>query len=59
MNARQILLIATGEDKAQAVRDAVCGEVTPQLQASILRTHRDVLFLLDRGAASLLDEKGA
>ncbi len=59
MNARQILLIATGEDKAQAVRDAVCGEVTPQLQASILRTHRDVLFLLDRGAASLLDRKGA
>lgn len=54
MNARQILLLATGESKAQAVRDAVYGEVTPRVQASILRTHSDVIFLLDRGAASLL-----
>lgn len=54
MNARQILLIATGEEKAQAVREAVYGDVTPQIQASILRTHPDVLFLLDKGAASLL-----
>lgn len=54
MNARQILLIATGEEKAQAVREAVYGDVTPRIQASILRTHPDALFLLDRGAASLL-----
>lgn len=54
MNARQILLIAAGADKAQAVRDAVCGEVTPQVQASILRTHRDVIFLLDKEAAARL-----
>lgn len=54
MNARQILLIATGESKARAVREAVYGDVTPQIQASILRTHPDVLFLLDRSAASLL-----
>lgn len=54
MNARQILLIATGESKAQAVREAVYGDVTPKIQASILRTHPDVIFLLDRGAASLL-----
>ncbi len=54
MNARQILLIATGESKARAVREAVYGDVTPRIQASILRTHPDVIFLLDRGAASLL-----
>ncbi len=54
MNAHAILLIATGEDKAQAIRDAVYGDVNPQTQASILRTHPNVVFLLDKAAASLL-----
>lgn len=54
MNARQVLLIATGESKARAVRDTLLGEVTPDVQASILRTHRNVVFLLDEGAASML-----
>lgn len=54
MNAGQILLIATGEDKAEAVRRSVCGEVDPQVQASILRTHPQVIFLLDKAAAAQL-----
>lgn len=52
--ARTVLLIATGKEKAEAVRAAVRGEITPQVQASILQTHPDVHFLLDRDAASLL-----
>lgn len=54
MNARQVLLIATGEDKADAVRRAIREDVTPRVQASILRTHPDVIFLLDKAAASML-----
>ena len=54
MNARRVLLIATGADKAQAIRRAIREDVNPQVQASILRTHRDVIFLLDRAAAGLL-----
>lgn len=54
MQARQVLLIATGKDKAEAVHNAIYGEVSPRVQASILRTHPNVLFLLDQGAASLL-----
>ena len=54
MNARCVLLIATGVDKAKALRDAVYGEIDPSVQASILRTHPNVFFLLDEGAASLL-----
>jgi len=54
MAARQILLLATGEDKAEAIRDTVKGDITPQVQASILRTHPNVVVLLDREAASLL-----
>lgn len=54
MSARQILLLATGEGKAEAVRGAIHGEVTPQLPASILRTHPNTIFLLDKGAAKKL-----
>ena len=54
MNARQVLLIATGSDKADAVRRAIREDVNPQIQASILRTHPDALFLLDRAAAAQL-----
>ena len=54
MNARRILLLATGADKAEAIRAAVYGDINPKTQASILRTHSDVIFLLDKAAAGLL-----
>lgn len=54
VSARKVLLIATGKDKAEAIRGAVQGDVSPHLPASILRTHPQVTFLLDRDAASLL-----
>ncbi len=54
MQARQVLLIATGADKADAIRQAVEGDVSPLCQASILRTHPNVIFLLDEAAASQL-----
>ena len=57
MQARQVLLIATGEDKAEAVRMALEEDVSPQWQASILRTHPEAIFLLDEGAASKLKRK--
>lgn len=40
--------------KAEAVRAAVEGPVTPDVPASILQTHRDCQLHLDRAAASLL-----
>ena len=51
MAAREIVLIAMGEDKAQAVYDAVHGDVTRRVQASVLRAHPHTVFLLDREAA--------
>ncbi|MDD3213051.1 MAG: glucosamine-6-phosphate deaminase [Eubacteriales bacterium] len=54
MNAKSVLLIATGEDKAEAVRKAIYEDIDPETQASILRTHPNVIFLLDRAAASKL-----
>ncbi len=54
MNAKCVVLIAMGRDKAQAVRDAVKGDMDPQVQASILRGHENAIFLVDQEAASLL-----
>lgn len=54
MNAKRVILIATGEDKAVVVRKAIQEDIDPETQASILRTHPNVLFLLDKAAAARL-----
>ena len=54
MKAKKIVLIATGEKKAKAIKAAIQGEVTPQCPVSILQTHPDALLLLDEEAAFLL-----
>ena len=54
MNAREVVLIAMGKDKAQAIYDTVRGDMTPHVQASILRSHPHATILVDKDAASLL-----
>jgi glucosamine-6-phosphate deaminase len=54
MNAKAVVLIAMGSDKAQAIHDTVKGDVTPNVQASILRFHPNATILVDKAAASLL-----
>lgn len=54
MKARQIVLIAYGVSKAQAVRDMIKGPVDPMCPSSILQLHHDAVILLDAQAASLL-----
>ncbi len=56
MCAKQIVLVANGPKKAQAVKDALEGEITPYCQASILQLHPNVTFVLDEDAASALTE---
>ena len=54
LKAGAILLIATGERKAQCVEGAVRGPLSTRLPASFLQVHRHVELYLDRGAASRL-----
>ena len=54
MQARKIILLASGANKAQAVRDMVKGEVTDKCPASILQRHPDCIVIVDKAAASLL-----
>ena len=52
MKAKKILLIVSGEDKADALAKAVHGPVTPSLPASILQLHNDVVVVADEAACS-------
>lgn len=53
-SADKILLLAYGENKAEAIAQAINGPVTEEVPASILQNHKNVTFILDEGAASKL-----
>ncbi len=52
MQARQILVVVSGEDKAEIVKKAFFGPVTPQVPASILQMHPNVVLVGDKAALS-------
>lgn len=54
LQGRTQLLMAKGADKAEAIRAALKGPVTPAVPASALQMHPNVIVLLDEAAASLL-----
>jgi len=54
MEAKKIILLASGEHKASSVKEALEGEITNLVPASILQKHPNTIFILDRGAASKL-----
>jgi glucosamine-6-phosphate deaminase len=55
MDARQVLLLATGESKARAVRQLVEGPVSARCPASMLQMHERATVLLDTQAAAHLE----
>lgn len=55
MTAKEILLIAKGKNKAQAVKNMLEGPITEAVPASVLQKHPHVTVVLDQDAASLLD----
>lgn len=52
LQSRRIVLVATGEKKAECIRQAANGRLTTRVPASMLQVHADVELLLDEGAAS-------
>ncbi|MBQ3571755.1 MAG: glucosamine-6-phosphate deaminase [Clostridia bacterium] len=54
MNAKKILILASGANKAKAVYGMIHGEVTESLPASVLQLHPDCTLIIDESAASLL-----
>jgi len=54
MQAKEIILMASGGSKADAVYAAVHGPVTPDVPASVLQLHPSVTLVVDQAAASKL-----
>ncbi|HEY7636659.1 MAG TPA: glucosamine-6-phosphate deaminase [Gemmatimonadales bacterium] len=54
LEAREILILATGEHKAAIVRRAVEGEVDHEVAATFLQRHPHTTCFLDRAAAAAL-----
>lgn len=57
LRAGRILVIVSGEDKADIVKKAFWGPITPQVPASILQLHPDVILVADEAALSKVTEK--
>lgn len=54
MQAKKIVVIVNGTNKAQIVRDAFFGPITPKVPASVLQLHNDVTLIGDAEALSLI-----
>ena len=54
LEAQRIVLLASGESKADAIAAAIEGPVTSMITASALQLHPDTITYLDRAAASKL-----
>ncbi|MDD7026926.1 MAG: glucosamine-6-phosphate deaminase [Lachnospiraceae bacterium] len=54
MKAKRILVVVSGADKAQIVKNAFFGPVTAQVPASILQMHPEVTVVADEAALSLV-----
>lgn len=54
MQAKRVLMVASGKAKAEAVKAAFFGPITPQMPASILQYHPDFTLVADEDALSLL-----
>lgn len=52
MSAKKILVVASGEDKADAVQKAFFGPITPHVPGSVLQLHPDVTLVADEAALS-------
>lgn len=52
MKAKKILVIVSGEDKAEALKNSLFGPVTPHVPGSILQMHPDVTIVADEAALS-------
>ena len=56
MKAKNIILIANGKNKAQAIKDMIEGPIDIKCPASILQKHPSVVVVVDEEAASLLNK---
>lgn len=54
MEAKKIILLASGEQKAEAMKRLIDGEITESFPASILQKHSNVVIIADQAALTLM-----
>jgi len=54
LQSKMLILLANGQDKAEAIYKAIKGEITPNVPASILQTHSNAVFIIEKNASNLL-----
>jgi glucosamine-6-phosphate deaminase len=57
LESKEILLLASGENKAEAMYKLIHGEISEQFPASALKTHPNVTIIADKEALSLINQK--
>ena len=57
LEAKKILLLATGEAKAETVAEAIEGPITASVTASCLQLHPDVTFVIDEAAGARFKQR--
>jgi glucosamine-6-phosphate deaminase len=57
MKSKKILLLASGKKKAHMMSQLLVGDVDPQIPASILKTHPNVIIIADKEALSFVSEE--
>lgn len=54
MKAKKIILIASGEGKAEVVKAMVSGKISTDIPVTMLQMHRDVTVIVDKAAAKMI-----
>ena len=57
MKAKRVLMVVSGANKAQAVKDCFFGPIRPQTPGSILQLHPDFILVADEAALSLVQDQ--
>ena len=57
LDSKKILLLASGKNKANAIKDTAEGPITAQVPASIVQMHRKAILIVDEDAASSLNNE--
>ncbi len=54
MQAKKVLLVASGANKQEAIKKLLSGEVTESCPATILNRHKDAIIIVDEAALGLV-----
>ncbi|MGG3571439.1 glucosamine-6-phosphate deaminase [Bacillus gobiensis] len=54
LESKKIILLASGEEKAEAIQKMIEGDVTPQVPSSFLQSHSNITVIADKEAAKYL-----